>query len=336
MALVTARDDCRLVAVADPHPNGSGAAAAFAVPLYDSVDAALDATAPDGVIVAVPNALHVPVAAACIARGVPILLEKPISDSVESGYALADQAEARRVPILVGHHRRHNPIIGRARAIVASGRLGEVVAISASWLARKPDDYFAVRWRGEPGGGPLLINLIHDIDSLRFIAGEIVAVQAVASSRRRGLPVEDTAAVLLEFANGAIGTIILSDATPSPWSWELTSGEATSYTYPRVATDTYRVAGSLAALGLPSLRTWRHDGAESWQSPLIEERLDVPGADPLAIQMGHFRDVIRGRAAPIITARDAARTLEVTLAIGVAARTRSVVDLSARISGGIG
>ena len=54
--------------------------------------------------------------------------------------------------------------------------------VSAVWAVRKPDDYWDAAWRSAPGGGPVLINLIHDIDCLRYICGEIVEVQAAASS----------------------------------------------------------------------------------------------------------------------------------------------------------
>jgi predicted dehydrogenase len=85
--------------------------------------------------------------------------------------------------------------------------------VAGLWLLKKPDDYFNVAWRRERGGGPILINLVHDIDSLRFICGEIVEVQASTSNKVRGFGVEDTAALLLKFANGAIGTVTVSDAT---------------------------------------------------------------------------------------------------------------------------
>ncbi|MBE9552593.1 MAG: gfo/Idh/MocA family oxidoreductase, partial [Proteobacteria bacterium] len=68
--------------------------------------------------------------------------------------------------------------------------------------------------------------------------------------------------------------------------------------------------------------------APGWQSPLPEERLAVEETDPIRVQAGHFADVIRGRAEPLITARDAARTLEATLAVAKAAATSGEVALS--------
>ena len=109
--------------------------------------------------------------------------------------------------------RRHRGLIARAREIVGSGRLGRLVAVMGSTLFHKPDSCFADGpWRAQPGGGPILINMIHEIDDLRALCGEIVAVQATASNATRGNAVEDTVAITLSFANGALGTFVVSDA----------------------------------------------------------------------------------------------------------------------------
>ena len=79
---------------------------------------------------------------------------------------------------------------------------------------------------------------------------------------------------------------------------------------------------------MPSLRLWRYEGAQDWRAPLPEERLAVEEADPIRVQAAHFADVIRGRAEPLITARDAARTLEATLAVAEAAACGGEVVLS--------
>lgn len=316
---ITAEPTCEAAAVVDPAPVGVKTAKERSLPHYADLEAMLDAVAPDGVVIATPNSLHVPLSLVCVRRGIPVLVEKPIADTLESALALADACEAAGVPVLVGHHRRHNPIVRKAREVVRSGALGRLTAVSATCLLCKPDDYFEVAWRREPGGGPILINLIHDIDNLRFIAGDIAAVQGMTSNARRGFAVEDTAALLLRFEDGTLGTVVLSDTVAAPWSWELTAGEQSSYTYPETGQDCYLLAGTAGALAVPSLRFWRHEGVPSWQSPLPEERLGVEAADPIRVQAGHFADVIRGRAEPLITARDAARTLEATLAVAAAA-----------------
>ena len=105
-------------------------------------------------------------------HGVHMLVEKPITDTVAEANALIEAAEAHGVQLLVGHHRRHNRLVQQARDIVQSGRIGDLVGVTAMFSLLKPEDYFQVKWRSQPGGGPILINLIHDIDNLRFICGE--------------------------------------------------------------------------------------------------------------------------------------------------------------------
>lgn len=325
---ILAEPQARLAAVIDPAPDAREHAAALGVPHFADFAEGLRAAGPDGVVVATPNRLHVPHGLAAVEARVPVLLEKPVSDDVDDAMRLVAAAEAAGVPILVGHHRRHSPSVQRAREIVASGRLGKITAVTAMCLFRKPDrGYFdgPGAWRREPGGGVVLINLIHVIDDLRNICGDIVSVQAMASNAARGFAVEDTAAVILRFASGALGTLTLSDAAAAPWSWELTSGE--NEVYPRTDQFCYLVAGTEGSLTVPRLEVWSHEG-DGWWTPIRAERGVAPDQDPLALQMRHFCRVIRGEEKPLLDGRGGTRTLEATLAVKAAAETGGVVRLS--------
>ena len=241
-----------------------------------------------------------------------------LGDSVEAAERLVAAAAAKGVPLLVGHHRRHNPIIAAAKQAIDDGHLGSLTAIHATcWLA-KPPSYFDTPWRREPGAGPVLINLIHDIDPLRPLCGDITDVQAIASNAVRGHPVEETATALLRFANGALGTLTVSDTVAAPWSWEFTSGENPAYT--RTAESCYLIGGTEASLSLPDLRLWRHDGTPDWWRPLHAESLTAAEADPLARQLRHFAEVIQGRATPLVSGQDGLEALRVVARIHQASR----------------
>ncbi len=219
-----------------------------------------------------------------------------------------------------------SPIRLRRRRLTG-GALGPIVAVNGTWLHRKPDDYYDVTWRRETGGGPILINAIHDIDCLRMVVGEIESVQATASSKTRGFPVEDTAAAVLTFANGALGTFIVSDATASPWNWEATSRE--SAITPSELENCFAVAGTKGSLAIPQLQHWSYDKANgAWTDPLTRRTLPVRHADPYPRQLHHFARVIRGEEAPLIDAAEGARTLAATLAIAESARTGRPVAVS--------
>jgi predicted dehydrogenase len=305
---VRAEPQCDLVAVADPAaPEDLG------VQVFADYAAMLDEVKPEGVIIATPNALHVPVGLACVERRVPMLVEKPIAETVEACRALVQAAERTKVPLLVGHHRRHNPIVEKARELVQGGGIGRLTAVAALWLLQKPDDYYEVAWRREPGGGPLLINCIHDVDDLRYICGEIAEVRALTSSAVRKFKVEDSAAVALRFANGALGTVTLSDTAAAPWAWELTSGEYAFY--PRQQENCYFFAGTEGSLAFPYLERWAYAGKKGWYAPLSKERIEVKSEDSQARQLRHFCRVIRGEEAPRSSGADALRTLEVVEAI---------------------
>ena len=110
-----------------------------------------------------------------------------------------------------------------------------MVAANGLWLSHKPKDYYNVTWRREPGGGPILINAIHDIDCLRMLCGDIETVSAIASNATRKFEVEDTAGAVLHFKSGAVGTLLVSDTVSASWNWEmgLAREPATGRTTPR-------------------------------------------------------------------------------------------------------
>jgi predicted dehydrogenase len=182
LAQSAAAQGVKICGIADPGPAARVLADAFGIAYFADDDAMRTATRPDGVVIATPNSLHVPIALRYIAHGIPVLLEKPICETAEDGYRLSGAAAKANVQLLVGHHRRHNPVVRRARELALSGALETLVSVGVLAAFRKADAYFDVAWRRAPGGGPVLINLIHEIDLLRFVCGEIDSIQAVTSN----------------------------------------------------------------------------------------------------------------------------------------------------------
>lgn len=320
--------ETELSAIVDPAPAARDVADRHGVPLFGSLAELFAAQRPDGVILASPNRFHVSGGLECIAAGVPLLVEKPIAETADDGERLVTAAEAAGIPLLVGHHRRHSPLLAEARRIIGEGGLGAVVAVVGTALFRKPDDYFdAGPWRKQPGGGPILINLIHEADGLRALCGEIVKVQATASNTARGFEVEDTVAMTLTFANGALGTFMLSDAAAAVASWEQTSRENPAYSNADDQ-DCYLIAGTRGSLGIPTMRLRTYSGSASWWEPFESRVAAVERHDPLAAQLAHFAAVVRGEAEPLVTGRDGLQSLRVVQAVLEAARTGGVVDVA--------
>ena len=321
--LIETSPSCELAAIVDPAPAAADIARKAGVPLYSTLAALFAKQRVDGAILATPNQFHVEQALECIDAGIPTLVEKPLAHTVEEGVRLCDAADRAGARILVGHHRRHGAIMAKAWEVVQAGTLGPIVAVIGSALFYKPDGYFDEGpWRRQPGGGPILINMIHEVDNLRSLCGEIVAVQALTSNQTRAYPVEDTVAINLKFASGALGTFMLSDTAASARSWEQTSRENKTYpSYPDE--DCYLLAGTMGSLAIPTMRikSYRTKEDRSWWKPFDTRVIEMEEADPLSRQLDHFCAIIRGEAQPRVTARDGLQNLRITEAIAEAART---------------
>jgi predicted dehydrogenase len=322
---VAAEPAAELSAVVDPSPAGEAVAREHGVKWYPNFAAVPAAERPEGAIVATPNQVHVANGLECIAAGVPCLVEKPIADDVASATELVQAAEAAGVPLLVGHHRRHNPMMQAAKRAIEDGRLGRVLAVHGFCWFFKPDDYFDVPWRREKGAGPVFLNMIHDVDNLRYLFGDVVSVQALESNAVRGHPVEETAVILLGFASGVLGTVSVSDAIVAPWSWELTAGENPAYHQTNEAC--YQIGGTEASLTIPYLHLWRNAGRRSWWEPVVPEQLPYTYEDPLRLQVRQFCRVIRGLEAPLVSGREGLETLRVIEAVKQSAATGQMIRL---------
>ena len=314
--LVQSFDGCELVGVCDLDPSLRIIADRHGIPFFQDIDEMLDRAKPDGAILATQSAAHVETFKACARRGVHALIEKPVADTTEAALRIAELADATNTKVLVGHHRRHNPLIKAAHGIVTSGEIGEILAVSMMWTLMKPDGYFDIGWRSvKPDGGPVLINLVHELDILRYICGEIAQVFAQGRSKARGFEVEDSVSISITFRSGAVATILGSDATTAPWSYEATSGENPLYF--NVPENCYYFTGTDGALAFPQMELWKYPDRDrrGWQYPIQNTVVAVRRADSLTVQLAHFCDVVRGTLPPLVDARDGARSLAAALAV---------------------
>jgi predicted dehydrogenase len=311
-------EESHLVAISDVDEKHAETAAELGINFYRDYEDMIRKERLEGVIIATPNQLHAPMGVACAERGLHLFVEKPIASTVSDANRLIDAARQNRVRILVGHQRRFNPLVEAARRIVQEGELGALVGVTSTWALLKPPEYFEgpFAWRKNPGGGPLSINLIHDIDNLRYVCGEITKVFAITSNRVRGFAVEDTASVVFRFANGAIGNALVSDCVPSLSAYEATTGEN-----PLIYHDggnCYHFYGTKASLLFPQMtKLFYSDPAKlGWHHPMTEQGVRVARHDdPYVKEFRHFVRVVRGEEAPRITGEDARKTLEVVLAV---------------------
>ena len=305
-------DVVNLVAVVEPHDGLRANLADKGLPMVAGI-----ADVPShvrAVIIATPTQDHHPSTVAALSRGWAVVVEKPTAGTLNEARALIDLADTSDLPFFTGHHRRCHPFSIAARAALDS--VGDLVGVQGIWSLRKHNSYYDTDWRRKPGAGPLMTNLSHEIDLLRFFIGEMTEVTTLLSSARRGFEIEDTAALAFRFDNGALGSFLISDAGASPWSFEAATNEN-----PAIAAsgeDYIRITGTEGALAFPSLTRWGRAGPGEieWSKPLA--RTDGPAfdtVDPLLEQIERFAKVVGGGTDDVLcTGQDGWNALEMTLA----------------------
>lgn len=332
--------------IVDPNPAAASVASELGTTYYTSISCMLASASgkPDAAIVCTPNQTHVALSSELLSAGIHVLCEKPLSVDIPSGESLVAHARAHpSFHLLAGHHRRFNPYVQATKRILASDThsIGQITAVSGLWALYKPQAYFdpPTEWRrsGE-SGGPVWINLIHEIDILHYLLdSRIVRVAAFETPKRRGHDAEEGGAIILHFANGVVGTFLLSDAVVSPHAFEMGTGE--NPVIPRTGKDVYRIFGTDGTLSVPDLRrSFYNVGSgvdKSWNSELSEvtetlgdwlseeERAKVP----FELQVAHFVRVIRGAEKPVCSGEDGLAAVRVAEAVRRALRTGDVVKV---------
>ncbi|MHA6262557.1 Gfo/Idh/MocA family protein [Arenibacterium sp. CAU 1754] len=308
-----------LTAVVEPAPQRRAELVAMGLPAVADIDAVPRDTR--ACIIATPTQDHHATTLRALERGWAAIVEKPTAATLDEARALVSAAKDKGLPLFTGHHRRCHPFSLAARQEIS--QLGDLVGIQGLWSVRKHDSYYDVDWRRQPGAGPLMSNLTHEIDLLRFLVGEMTEVSALISSARRGFVIEDTAALAFRFDNGALGSFLISDTGASPWSFEAASSEN-----PAIAAsgqDYIRIVGTAGALEFPSLTRWGRSapGEIEWSTPL--SRVAGPAfdrVDPLLEQVNRFAQVAGGGSDDVLcTGADGIAAMEMTLAAALSGQT---------------
>ena len=170
----------------------------------------------DAVLICTPPVSHFEISVWFLERKIHVLCEKPLT--LDSGRArtMLEQAERCGVQLAMASKFRYVEDVVRAKSILLSGILGEIVWVDNSFTSHTD---MAGRWNadaGVSGGGVLIDNGTHSVDLVRFLVAPIREVLAVEGRRTQGLPVEETARMLVRCENGALGNIDLSWSIQRP------------------------------------------------------------------------------------------------------------------------
>jgi predicted dehydrogenase len=278
-------------------------------PVETDLPAAL-AHQPDALIVANPTALHLEVAIPAAQAGCHILIEKPISHSLEGVDQLAAALEHGGGQCLVGFQFRFHPGLRQVKAWLDAGLIGKPLSARAHWGEYLPgwhpwEDYTqGYAARPELGGG-VVLTLSHPLDYLRWLLGEVDSLWAFTSNHGLGMPVEDTAEIGLRFTSGCLGSLHLDyNQRPPSHTLEITGTQG------RILWDNADGAARLCRGedGDTAGKTYRSD---DWYVTVPPEGFERNWL--FMDELRHFLAVLRGEAQPRCTLQDGIEALRLSL-----------------------
>lgn len=291
----------------------------------DSVQALLDLGL-DIVSVCTPHPTHEEVVLAAAAAGVHVLCEKPIAVDADSAQRMVHACETAGVKLGVLFQRRFWPAAQQLRAAIDDGTLGTPVMGQVSVLLhREPEYYSADAWRGtwaNDGGGVLMTQAIHYIDLLQWYLGEIAEVYGTINTYKHGehIEVEDSAAAVLKFTNGAIATLNASTAANPALGVQIKITGSTGAT----AELSEFPEGSDGRITIMAAGTTVTSSPAHPQG--VEANVDLATINAALMehhraQIEQFAQAVSEDLEPSVTGRDASNALRILLAIYASSRT---------------
>ena len=290
-----------------------GAEASADCTVYKEKDAL--STKPDVALVTSPASLHVKTGLALAHRGVHLFIEKPLSNTLEGVDELVQECRRRSLALMVGYNFRFYEPLQLMRQALMEGQIGRPLAIRAEVGQNLPDwrpgrDYRqGVSAREDLGGGAVL-ELSHELDYVRWLMGEVTGVSAqVARLSDLEIDVEDTADILLQFENGAFGSVHLDMVQ-------------------RQATRTCRIVGTEGTLewdGITHRVRCFSAARDTWLDLHPETPLDRN--EMYVAELRHFLDCVKDNGAPAVNGEDGLRALEIALAVKRSSQEQRAVAL---------
>jgi predicted dehydrogenase len=296
-------------------------------PAETDIQEALEKHTPDAVIVANPTSMHLEIAIPAAKAGCHILLEKPVSHSLERLDVLQEAAEKSGSKILVGFQFRYHPTLNKARELIRSGTLGRILTVHVHWGEYLPqwhpwEDYRqSYAARADLGGG-VIVTLTHPLDYLRDLLGEVESLYSFNGHiSPLAVDVEDVAEIGLEFRSGALGGVHVNYfqrppvhrleivGTDGTLQWDNADGILHHYKMP-------------ASFGSFS---------DQPPSPVLESFSPPEGFERnqlFVAQTRHFIEVVRGEVQPICRLEDGVMALRLALAAYESQESNCVVKIT--------
>ncbi len=280
-----------LVAVVDVRPEAAQALAErLSCQSFDSYKSMAESLELDAVIICTPPITHREISVYFLERRINVLCEKPLSVDVQSAIEMVEAAARSGVILTMASKFRYVEDVIRAKSLVMSGVLGEIVLFENAFTSRID---MTSRWNSNPtisGGGVLIDNGTHSLDIMRYFLGALAEVQVIEGKRIQSLDVEDTVRIFAKSASGVVGNVDLS--------WSINK-ELDSY---------IRIYGSQGTISIG----WKESKYRQSSSPeWIKFGNGYNKVQAFTSQIENFSKAILGQEMLLITPQDSIASVEV-------------------------
>jgi len=257
---------------------------------------------PDAVIISNPTSKHLDVAIPAAASGCHLLIEKPVSDSLDRLDILEEKVTGLGCKTLVGFQFRFHPVLKQIKELLSDGSLGRVLSAQAHWGEYLPnwhpwEDYRSSYAARNDLGGGVVLTLCHPLDYLRWLVGEIDTISAkVGKVSDLEMAVEDNAEITLGFTNGCLGHIHLDYYQQPAEHWlEITTTRGhIRWNNASGVAEVYHTVHGWSRLEPPS---------------------DFERNDLFISEIRHFIEVVKGNEESVCDLYDGKRVLEMAMAV---------------------
>ena len=292
----------------DNKERGLSAAARYNSPYYDSLHDLLD-TDIDAVIVCSENIRHRDQVIAAATAGKHVLCEKPIATTAPDAAAMIEACERKGVILATAFPVRHASPVARAKKLIDSGVIGQILAVNATNHGRMPGGWFGNRELS--GGGAVLDHTVHVADLLRwFLEDEVKSVYAEVDTRIHDIDIDDCGTLLMEFHSGVFATLDPSWSRPKA--------------YPTWGDVTMEIVGTGGVMSLDVFAQVLVEANDSDQKVLYRNWGD--NMDLLLVD--DFIQAVRQGKKPAASGLDGLKALEIALAAYESAAQGKPVELN--------
>ena len=277
---------------------------------YDSVEGLVNNSSIDAVYIASPNYQHCEQTCRAAQKGLHVLCEKPMAVNIEEAEKMVDTCRRHNVKLMIANLMRFHSCHQWAKGCVERGLLGDVTTVRAQLEFYFPPE--PAQWRFIPelsGGGAIMDVGVHCIDLLRYLIGqEVASVSAFINTQSHPFPIDLTAAILLRFTGGVLGTVTVSFCNQQRMNGFEISGRKGSLVG----------EGSVGAESSGKVILLSAQGPKVYESTLL---------NPYAAEAEHFAYSIQNDQEPLISGEEGRKDLQICLASYESAQENKVVTI---------